>query len=66
MEVNGLDLKLRRIRAGLFQYQVAEAIGIAPCRLSEIENGRREPSPELLDRIVDILGMELNQRSENG
>ena len=50
-----LELKLMRIRLGLRQYQVAAQIGIAPCRLSEIETGRRQPSPELEARILSVL-----------
>jgi transcriptional regulator with XRE-family HTH domain len=49
------ELKLLRIRRGLRQYQVAAKVGIAPCRLSEIETGRREPSPELLERIIRAI-----------
>jgi transcriptional regulator with XRE-family HTH domain len=51
-----VELKVKRIRAGLRQYQVAAAVGIAPCRLSEIETGRCQPSPELLRRILEVVG----------
>ena len=54
-KVDSMELKLMRLRSGLKQYQVAAAVGIAPCRLSEIETGRRDPSPELLNRIVKAL-----------
>ncbi|MCP4609764.1 MAG: helix-turn-helix transcriptional regulator [Planctomycetes bacterium] len=49
------ELQLIRIRAGRRQYEIAAAIGIAPCRLSEIETGRRELSPELLAKILKAL-----------
>ncbi|NQT72983.1 MAG: helix-turn-helix transcriptional regulator [Chloroflexi bacterium] len=48
-------LKIKRIKRGLRQYEVAAVVGIAPCRLSEIETGRREPSPELLAKILKVL-----------
>lgn len=53
--MDSLELKLKRIKRGLRQYQVAAKVGIAPCRLSEIEAGRRKPSPELLERILEII-----------
>ncbi len=67
--MNGIEIKIARIRKGLLQYEVAAKTGISPNRLSEIETGRREPSAELLNRIVRILTAsvkEWNQRSENG
>jgi len=48
----GVEIKIARIRAGLLQYEVAANVGILPNRLSEIEAGRRRPSPELLKRIL--------------
>ncbi len=48
----GVEIKIARIRAGLRQYEVAMSVGILPNRLSEIEAGRRRPSPELLERIL--------------
>jgi len=52
VEVNtGLDIKIARLRVGLFQYQLAGWLGISPCQLSQIKTGRIEPSPELVERI---------------
>jgi transcriptional regulator with XRE-family HTH domain len=51
----GVEIKIARIRAGLRQYEVATSVGILPNRLSEIEAGRRRPSPELLERILQII-----------
>ena len=51
----GVEVKIARIRAGLRQYKVATSVGILPNRLSEIEAGRRRPSPELLERILQII-----------
>lgn len=52
---DGVDIKIARIRAGLRQYDVAARVGILPNRLSEIESGRRQPSPELLERILSVI-----------
>ena len=48
----GVEIKVARIRAGLRQYEVAASVGILPNRLSEIDAGRRNPSPELLELIL--------------
>lgn len=50
-----LDLKIARIKAGLKQYKVAARVGIGPTQLCEIEMGRREPSPQLLERILKVI-----------
>ena len=55
VEVNGIELKIARIRAGYRQYEVAAQLGIHPCQLSEIESGRRKPSAEILQRLLQIL-----------
>ncbi len=55
IKLKGLDIKIMRLRAGLHQYDLAARVGIAPNRLSEIESGRREPAPELLERILEAI-----------
>ena len=52
---DGLDIKVRRIRARLYQYELAARIGISQTRLSEIECGRVQPSPELLEQILEAV-----------
>ncbi|MFC1943294.1 helix-turn-helix domain-containing protein [Chloroflexota bacterium] len=52
---NGLGLKIARLQAGLKQYELAAKVGIAPTQLCEIETGRREVSPDLLDRILKVI-----------
>lgn len=51
----GMEIKIARIRAGLRQYEMAARVGILANRLSEIEAGRRRPSPELLERILQVI-----------
>jgi len=53
--ISALDLKLARIKSGLKQYELAARVGIGPTQLSEIENGRREPSPQLLEHILKVI-----------
>jgi len=54
-KVKGLELKIMRLRAGLRQYDLAARLGISPNRLSEIETGRRQPSPEVLEQLLQII-----------
>lgn len=53
--MRGLELKLRRIKAGLKQYEVAARVGIPANRLCEIELGRRKGEPDLLARICKAI-----------
>ncbi|GAG09119.1 unnamed protein product, partial [marine sediment metagenome] len=61
--MEAVELKLMRVRRGLRQYQVAATVGIAPCRLSEIETGRRQPDPDLLERILAAIEVEAGAES---
>jgi len=60
----GVEIKVARIRAGLRQYEVATRVGILASRLSEIEAGRRRPSPELLERILQVIKGKPNGQTE--
>lgn len=51
----GLEVKIARLRAGLKQYELAAKVGIAPTQLCEIETGRRELPPDLLQRILRVI-----------
>jgi len=53
--VDGLELKIRRIRAGLTQYDLAREAGIHPSRLSEMETGKRR----ITDAVTDAIDKEL-------
>ena len=53
--MDGLELKIRRIRAGLTQYALAQDAGIHPSRLSEMETGKRP----IADAVTDALNKEL-------
>lgn len=51
----GLQLKILRLKAGIRQYELAARLAIHPSKLSEIESGRRTPSPDLLERLMQIV-----------
>ena len=52
----GLHLRMLRLKAGLRQFEVAAQMGLHPGRLSEIECGRREATPEQMERLLRVLG----------
>ena len=49
-----------RISQNLTQKELAEKTGIAQTEISRLENGSRNPSVRLLQRLADGMGMELN------
>ena len=48
-----------RVEQNLTQKQVAERTGIAQAEISKLENGTRNPSVRLLQRLADGLGYTL-------
>jgi len=53
--VDGLEIKIARIRAGVRAYELAQRVGLSESAMSRIETGRKQPSPELAKRITDAL-----------
>lgn len=51
-------LKQIRELKGLAAKEVAEAIGVAPSYLSEIETGKRNTTPAMIRRMAPVLGWE--------
>ena len=47
----GLELKIARIKAGLLQLEVARLSGLGNTRISKIERGWIEPTPEETERL---------------
>ena len=54
--MDGLDLKLMRVRAGITQYELAKRSGIHPARISEMERGQRP----ITEAVVDALSHEMS------
>ena len=50
-----MDIKARRLAAGLTQAALARAAGVSQPNLSAYENGRRAPSPQVVARIRQAL-----------
>jgi transcriptional regulator with XRE-family HTH domain len=53
--MDGVEIKIARLRAGLRQYELAAKVRITQTKLSEIECGRLQPSPELLQRVLEAI-----------
>ncbi len=53
--MDGIEIKIARIRAGVRAYELAQRVGLSESALSRIETGRKQPSPELAARIVEAL-----------
>ena len=49
-----------RISQNITQKELAERTGIAQTEISRLENGTRNPSVKLLQRLAEGLGMVLN------
>ena len=59
--MDGLELKLGRIRVGLTQFELAQKAGVHPSRLSEMETGERPIDSvvvDALDRESANMGLE--------
>lgn len=53
--MDGLEIKIARIRARVRAYELAQLVGLSESAMSRIETGRKQPSPELAARIADAL-----------
>lgn len=55
MSRRGIQLKFARLRRRLRQYEVADALGISPQRLSEMEAGRRAIDKRFFTRAMAVI-----------
>ena len=53
--MDGLDLKMARLRAGVRGYELARHVGMTETMLSRIETGRRVADPDELARLVAAI-----------
>ena len=54
--MDGLDLKLKRVQAGLTLWQLGKLAGVHPARISEMERGQRL----ITDAVADALSHEMS------
>lgn len=55
------DLKKFRKEKKLTQKELAERLGYVPSYITNIETGREKPSNNLLDRIEEVFGINLDE-----
>ncbi len=56
--MDGIEIRIARIRSGLKQYQLAQAVGMRANQLSLIENNRASARPDELHKIRVALKLE--------
>ena len=56
--MKAITLRVKRIRAGLTQSQLAERLGLTQPLVSQLERGFYEPGPELVKLINEALDKE--------
>ena len=54
--MNGVEVKIERIRLGLRQYEVAKRAGIRDNELSAFECGHKPLTGAKLQRVLQVLG----------
>ena len=59
-----MNIRSERLAAGLSQSQLARAAGVPQPNLSAYENGRRVPSPKMVERIRRALAVRPSARIE--
>ena len=59
MHINGPVLRVIRERSGMTVTALAEAAGIRQAHLSNIEAGRRQPSPDVAVSLARALRVDL-------
>lgn len=57
--MDGFDLKVMRLRAGMTQWRAAQAIQIAPQELCHIERGRRHLDLGIQKALVGLYRMRI-------
>ncbi|MFT6923357.1 MAG: y4mF family transcriptional regulator [Crocinitomicaceae bacterium] len=55
----GNSIKARRKTLGITQVHLADLAGVNSNTIIRIENGKINPSIEIINSIVDVLGMEI-------
>jgi len=59
MKTIGLEIKTRRKALGVNQKTLSELAGVGINTLTKIERGEANPTLEILEKVLETLGMEL-------
>jgi putative transcriptional regulator len=55
------NMKIARIKRGLKQQEVADAVGVTQATYSRMENGVTRPDYDVLVKISKVLGVSVNR-----
>ena len=55
-------MKSRRDTLGISQLDLAEMSGVSLATIKDIERGKGNPSLEIVNKILEVLGMEIEYR----
>jgi len=58
--MDGMELKLARVRAGLTLWEVGQLVGLHAARISEMERGQRL----IADAVIKALDLEVAEHSK--
>lgn len=56
---SGAKLRFYRYRSGRTQDELARAVGVTSAYLSNVEHGKRVPSPALMEELAKILSVKV-------
>ena len=59
------DIKKRRTRLGISQQDLAEFAGVGIATVKDIERGKGNPSLQTLQKLMEVLGLEMTLRVRN-
>ena len=59
-DLRGIGKRIRELRGGILQEELAEHLGISQGQLSKIERGKMGPTVEILVRLSDRFGKTLD------
>ena len=54
----GALVKRERVRAGMYQRELAAAVGVGEVYISQIETGHKRPSEVLISKLANALGID--------
>ncbi len=60
-ETIGQRIKRERLRNGMTQRQLADAVGVGVPHISKVEAGRENPSDELLTRLAKVFKIDADE-----
>jgi len=53
-------IKLRRIQLGLTQQELSELSGVSQQLISQIENGKAQPSLRTITKLAEVLKLDID------